>query len=398
MIRDFFKHRIKEVVGAYCDGKKIFVVDLRLQKSEPDVAQIVENDEIVDVEYVFEAARPIDRWTVVDADQSAVEAPDADDLMLRAEAIAEKISVVCSTHGWSTAVTTFCLNGSDAVIELDDLSNVPPTEIDGAVRYRVAAAGNFDIDNFLAAYVALDGRTWMEGIEKKSAQIWIDAFRKNDLGLTVLTAQPDGFDVVDEINLNGIELSEGLSKALFAARVAALQTAPNFLADDLKRINGWDFRKFAAAVAAITLIGLSTMFGLDRWQYTRASEALTVEKNALDGLERDRRMMMFIEREREELDGRRRLLAALSKETFPWRSVLIHFGAFHVKGVWLNEIGSAEDQAVELQCEAVSYEAMSEFIKALEADEFFRHEPQIKNSSAARDGSTVKFTVRLPML
>lgn len=399
MIKKFFKHRITEVVGAYCDGATVFIIDLRLQKAAVDIAQIVENDEIVDVDYVFDVDRGDERWTILDVADSPLDVEPADDLMLRAESIAEKISVMCSTRGWSTTVVAMCLNDADVITEVDDLSNVPPTDIDNAVQYRIAAAGNFDIDNFLAAHVALDDRVWMEGITKNSARTWLDAFRKNDLGLAALTALPDGVDVLDGIDLNGIEPSKETARAIFAARVAALRTPPNFLTDELERLNGWDFRKFAAVVAAITLIGLSALFGLDRWHYNQSSQALAVERQSLDDLERDFRMIQFIERDQSELDGRRKLLAALSKETFPWRSVLIHFGAFHVKGVWLNEIRSAEDKSIELKCEALNYEAMSEFIKALEEDkEFFRHEPQIQNSHAARSGSTVEFTVRIPML
>ncbi len=398
MIKKFFKHRINQVVGAYCDGMKVFVVDLRLQNAAVDIAQIVENDEIVDVDYVFEVDRGDERWTLVDVADAPID-EHHDELALRAEAVAEKISVICSTCGWSTTVTAMCLNDADVITELDDLSNVPPTEIDNAVRYRIAAAGGFDIDNFLAAHVALDDREWMEGVAKTAAQTWLDAFRKNDIGLAALTAMPDGIDAVDGIDLNGIELSSGAARAVFAARVAAFRSPPNFFVKELERLNGWDFRKFAAVVAAVTLIGLSTVFGLDRWQYNQAARALAVERQMLDELERDRRMMQFIESDQSELEGRRRLLAELTKETFPWRSVLIHFGSFHVKGVWLNELRGAEDKSLELKCEALNYEAMSEFIKALEADrEFFRHEPQIQSSQAARSGSTVEFTVRIPML
>lgn len=394
MMRDFFKHRIDEVVGAYFDGATLFVACLRRRKSSGDVSRIVENDEVVDVDYVFEVARDVESWVLSDTVEMPFDAINADNV--RAEALAEKISVVCSTHGWSTNVMALCLDRSDVVIELDDFSNIPPLELSNAVRYQLATVGNFDIDDFYAAHVELDGRTWAEGIARADVRAWLEAWRKNDMMLTGLTAMPDGLNEIEGIDPNGLEVSASMAKAIYCARSVALNEPPNFLSEEVKRSTSWDFRKFAAAVAAITLIGLSTMFGLDRWDYNKATEALKVEQTQLQALERDQRLKNFIELERKELVERRELLTALSKEIFPWRGVLIHFGAFHVEGVWLNEIRGAEDRSIEIRCEALSYEAMSRFIKALEAD--FRHEPEIQHSQTARGGSTVEFVVRLPML
>lgn len=394
---NIFKHRIDGVVGIHFDGEKIFLLKLELRETVGDISQIVESDEVVDVEYVFEVDRKQERWTLIDSLETPFEAHD-DESSLRAEALAEKVSALCSTRGWSTSVTALCLERNRVVIESEDLSSVPNSELDNAVRYRIAAAGNFDIDNFYSAHLELDGRVWMEGISFADARVWLEAWRKNEAGLSALTAMPAGVDPTDGIELNGVELSEGMSSALFAARTVALQAPPNFLASEIKKLVGWDFRKFAAAIAAVTLIGLTILFGLDRWEYSRAYDELAIEKTELDDLERDRRMKAFIERDLETLGERRQLLATLSKEMFPWRSVLVHFGAFHVKGVWIKEMRGAADKSIELKCEAVGYEAMSEFIKKLEEDrEFFRHAPEIKSSATTRDG-LVEFTVRLPMI
>ena len=400
MMKNFFKHRIDEVVGVYFDGATLSAVELRLQKSDADISRIVENDEVVDVDYVFDAACPTDHWVLFDTFEAPFdEIVVGDELDVRAEKIAEKISVLCSTRGWSTSVMALCLNRSEVVIELDDFSNVPATEIANAVRYRIATAGNFDIDGFYSAHIDLNGRTWMEGIAKADAQCWIDAWRKNEMNLTALTAMPDELNEIEGIDANGAEVSASMARAIWAARSAALKSAPNFLVDELERRSSWDFRKFAAAAAAIALLGLTALFGVDRWHYHETSAAFAVEKRGLDELERERRLKNFIESDLEELNARRELMADLSKEVFPWRSVLIHFGVIHVKGVWLDEIRSTEDKSIEIRGEALSYEAMSEYIKTLEADrEFFRREPQIVSSRSSRSGSTVEFVVRLSLL
>lgn len=400
MIKNFFKHRIKEVAGIYFDGAMIYAVDIRLKKSEGDIARIVENDEIVNVDYVFEAARTVEQWILTEAlEMPFEEVFDGEELQIRAEKLAEQFTVICAKQGWSTNVTALCLNSADVVTAIDDFSNIPSTEISNAVRYQLATIGNFEINDFHAAHVTVGDKIWSEGMAKSDAQIWVDAWRQNEMNLTALTAMPDGVYEFEGIDPDGKEISLGTAKAIYSARSAALSMAPNFLSDEIKRSTGWDFIKFAAATAAITVIGLTALFGLDRWNYNQALDSLTIEQEQLKELEYDRRLKMFVENESKELAARRELLAALSKEIFPWRSVLIHFGAFHVKGVWLNEISSAENSSIELKCEAVSYEAMSEFIKALEADkEFFRHDPEIKSSQATRNGSTVEFTVRLSML
>lgn len=400
MIKKFFKHRIKEVVGVHFDGATIYAVNIKLQKSDGDISRIVENDEIVNVDYVFEAAREVEHWILTEA----LEIPfddifDGEELNIRAEKLAEKAAVICSTQGWSTTATALCLDTGDVVTALDDFSNIPPTEIANAVRYQLATIGNFEIDDFHSAHEAVGDKIWAEGIAKSDAKIWVDAWNKNEMSLTALTAMPDGIYEFDGIDPNGREITLGTAKAIYSARNAALGLAPNFLSEEVKRSTGWNYIKFAAASAAITLIGLTALFGFDQWNYNQASKALMTETEQLVELERDGRMKIFIENELKELAARRELLAALSKDVFPWRSVLIHFGAFHVKGVWLNEIRGAEDKSIELKCEALSYEAMSEFIKALEADkEFFRHDPEIKSSQTTRGGATVEFTVRLSML
>ena len=400
MIGKFFKHRIKSVVGIYFDGENIYAAELRLQPTIGDVSRIVENDEVIDVDYVFEVDKPIERWTVRGALESRFDALEiGDDLKIRAEKLAEKVAAICSTQGWSTDVTALCLDRNEVVTVSDDFSKIPSNEVVNAVRYQIAAAGSFDIDGFHAAYVEHEGRVWMEGIAKNDARVRLDAWRKNDMELAVLTALPNGFDATAEINVDGVEMTSGLRNAIGAARIAAFQTSPNFLSGELERIGGWDFRKFAAAVAACTLIGLTTLFALDHRHHEQAIEALTLEREQLEELDRDRSMKSLIERDLEKLGDRNRLLATLSKETFPWRSVLIHFGTLHVDGVWLNEIKSASDKSIEIKGEAVSYEAMSEFISTLEEDDdFFKHEPEIRSSSAASGGKTVEFVVRIPMI
>ena len=398
MMKRFFKHRIDRAVGVYYDGMTIFAVELRLQKADDDLSRIVENDEVVDVDYVFEAARGTDRWILNDAVEIQFDDPNVgEELSIRAEQLAEKVSVLCSTKGWSTSVMGLCLNKGDVVIEVDDFSNVPATEIPNAVRYRIATVGNFDVEGLHSAYTELiDNRTWMEGIAKGDAQCWVDAWRKNEMNLTALTAMPDDLHELEGIDPNGREVNASMARAIFSARSATSMSAPNFLIEEPARMSGWDFRKLAGLIAALVLIVLTVLFGLDSWNYREASSIFEEENRMLEELERDRRLKNFIESDLDELNKRRELVARLSKETFPWRSVLIHFGAFHVKGVWLNEIRGAEDRSIEIRCEALSYEAMSRFIKALEAD--FRHEPEIQHSQTARGGSTVEFVVRLPML
>ena len=400
MIGKLFKHRITSVIGIYFDGEKIYSAELRLQTITGDIGDIVENDEIVDVEYVFDIDNPRDQWAVTDSIETLFDAIElGDELPIRAEKIAEKVSVLCSTRDWQTSATAMCLNQNDVIVDFDDFSNIPPNEIPNAVRYQIAAAGNFDIDNFYCAYVELDGRVWSEGIAKSDVEAWRAAWRKNELEPVVITALPDEFDRLEGIAVSDIELTNGLTNAIGVARIAAMQLQPNFLSNEIKQLTGWDFRKLAAAVAACTLIGLSTMFGIDRRNYNLAVDELIVEKNQLDDLDRDQRLKNFIERDLEELDARNQLLAALSKEVFPWRSVLIHFGAFHVDGVWINELKGAADKSIELHGEAIGYEAMSQFITTLESDrDFFKHEPKIVSSQSARGGKTVEFIIRIPML
>ena len=133
----------------------------------------------------------------------------------------------------------------------------------------------------------------------------------------------------------------------------------------------------------------------DFWNLRQTKNNFEHEKEQLALLESDKRKEEFIKENLEELKDRNQLLSNLSKDLFPWRSLLIHFGTLKVDGVWLREIRALENNKIELKGEALNYELVSSYITSLENDRdiFKTNPPQIIQDD--KDGKLIKFVVIL---
>ena len=99
-----------------------------------------------------------------------------------------------------------------------------------------------------------------------------------------------------------------------------------------------------------------------------------------------------------ELKNRNQIIANLSENNFPWRSLLIHFGTVKIQGVWLTEIRSLTDRNIEVKGEAVSYEAAASYVKALENDSNVFKTVQLKHSEMKSEGQQlVQFVIELSL-
>ena len=90
-------------------------------------------------------------------------------------------------------------------------------------------------------------------------------------------------------------------------------------------------------------------------------------------------------------------MSDLRKSSFPWRSFLIKFGSIKIQGVWLREIRSSENGNIEIKGEAVNYEAMARYVKALENNEDIFSKVELKNSVMNSTGQLVQFNIALTL-
>jgi len=378
-----FKKKFEEAVGVYFNGNKLFCIDLRLNSSEKEFINKWRVEDIkeftVDNQLSERSREILMEFDALDDDIS-----DPVEIKNIPEFIAKKTADICIGKNWNKNAVALCLNVEDVVTDFDDLSNIPKDKISNTVNYQIAVDGNFEENTYLSAFTETNSGVWMEGITKAEASQWIQIFEDNGLKLRTLTAMPYEIENVDGIDLNGIKKdflnSDGI-KALFAAKNLVYQSETNFLKDRTKELNDWDFLKITATIVLTTFFIISVIFTVDFWQYRQTENLLNIEKETLKSLEIDRRKEEFINKSLAELKERNQILANLSKDSFPWRGLLIHLGTLKIENVWIKEIHTSEDNKVEIKGEAVDFDTMSNYIKTLENDSDIFSKVELKSSS-----------------
>lgn len=239
MILDFFKENYNEVVGAYFDGEKIYLAR-RLNVG-------VETDEV--------------NLTLTSG-------------VSEVEQIAEKISVTCAKHGWKTSKISFCLREGSANTFQTLLNNIPPKEIDNAVKsWAVSVIGK----NPLYAYTKENEdakEIWMMTVSRATAAEYISAWNKYSMKLCALTVLPQEYSMKPKI-------IKPMTCAEYAADVAAVKKTPNFISE---RLSVWNYKKISLTIAALFFCALSTVFGNLFYKHQSAAAQVAELKTRVDSL------------------------------------------------------------------------------------------------------------------
>ena len=146
-LKNFFSEDLSEIIGAYFDGEKIFVV------------RLTENFEAVEVD--ADGAEP--------------------------ELLAEKISLVCAQKNWKTSAAGFCLREDDAVIYQSEISNLPAKEISAYVKSWAMAQRGKDA---AFSFTKVGEELWMETLPGTRLEEFRAAFKKFNLNLRALSVMP----------------------------------------------------------------------------------------------------------------------------------------------------------------------------------------------------------------
>ena len=136
--KNFFREDLGEVVGAYFDGEKIFIV------------RLTEKFETIEID--ADGAEP--------------------------EQLAEKISLACAQKGWKTSAVDFCLREEDAVTFQSDVANVPEKEIPALVKSWAMAQAGADAE---FSFAKVGAELWMETLPRAKVKEFVAAFKKFDL-------------------------------------------------------------------------------------------------------------------------------------------------------------------------------------------------------------------------
>ena len=396
-----FEKKFDEATGIYCNGEKIFFVNVRLIQSEEETInqwKVVDTAEValVSNNQLSERSRQI----LIEFDALDEDIPESLEVENIRELIAKKAVELFRIKNWNVNAVALCLNAEDVITEIEDLSNIPENKIPNTVHYQMAVTGNFEADTYLSAFMKIEFGVWMEGISKTEAFRWTQAFKENGINLLALTAMPEEVEKVDGIDLNNLQenFSNGVGiKALFAVKNLIYKTKTNFLTDRITDLSGWNFARITAAILLTMFLTIFLISAFDFWNLRQTKNNFEHEKEQLALLESDKRKEEFIKENLEELKDRNQLLSNLSKDLFPWRSLLIHFGTLKVDGVWLREIRALENNKIELKGEALNYELVSNYITTLENDRdiFKTNPPQIIQDD--KDGQLIKFVVVLEL-
>ena len=244
-----------------------------------------------------------------------------------------------------------------------------------------AAEQGWDIEQCQTVQAELkEGDFWTAAVERSDLQLWQQSFTTAELPLTELIimvpAGSTGFSVGDRVPNN---------------RVCGLLQAPQSRGGRC-----WDYRRLALVWSASVLFFLSGWTGWGCWQLYAARQEAAQAKQDLSQLGPDQQRMERLESVRQEIDVKNQQLQTLSAKNFPWYSVLVHFGSMTTEGAWLDGLQLEDGDVLQIKGQAVSFEALADYIKAFEQDrDFFPQGPVLKSSSVDKDIVSFQLSLHL---
>ena len=392
------KKTFDRVIGVYFDGTKIFCINLNLDDKVEKwkVIHTAELTPFINTQLSERSRAILAEFDALDDDIPNEQRPEED---IR-DLIAKKVASICINE-WQIHSVALCINTDSLIVEIEDLSNIPKEKIANTVHYHIAAAGNFEVGTYLSSFMETGSGVWMEGISKIESDKWIQSFRKHGMELLALTAMPNEVAEIEDVDLSAADenfLKYGGIKAVFVAKSLAYQTNPNFLIDKTIDLTGWNYNRITAAIVLVTFLILSVIGTLDFLDYRQVKSELEHERSQLSLLESDRRKEEFIAKELAELKVMNQKISTLTEESFPWRGLLVHFGTIKIQGVWLRELHALEDRTIEVKGEAVTYEAVSSYVRALENDSDVFKTVNLKNSEMKTGEQLVKFVIEVKFI
>lgn len=329
---DFFREDLSEVVGAYFDGSKIFVVNLS------------ENLQSVEV----------------DADGSDV------------EHLAEKISIACNQNGWRNSAVGFCLRDDDVVTLQTEVDNIPAREIFSLVKiWAIAQAG----DDAAFSFSKVGEQIWMETLPKKIVDEFSAAWKKFGMNLRGLSAMP--VDLLTKFT--------PIDRAKFIAEVVRDRKAPNVLAAR----SLFDWKKISATIAAIFFIALLISSMKIFFDSNAALTQLDAAKISVNELHDDISLKNSHDADIAELNRLNKICAAQGVNPAKF-NLLINLGKVAGGGVHLTKI-RADENFLELEGISTTPDAVKSYLSRVKGSVI--QSARLESSVENKDGDII-FTIR----
>ncbi len=338
-----------------------------------------------------------------------------------AGAVADAVRMHCARRGWSMEILSLCLSEDRLFREIVSLPELEEPDLPEAIHWEIEGREIFGEKGFRTAF----GRTgegkndyWVAAVEEGEEEGWEYAWRERDMELSCVVAMPPTRDPVEweeeGLSFDGgrgklgerlpdVETSPSAMAALYAAMVGAgiFRGLRGSCFSKGKEDPPWDWKALCLAVGSVALVCLCLMVGSDLWRLHAAREDHLEAHRELLLLGKEQKRKDLLEKSMQETERRDSVLAVLSKENFPWYSLLVHFGTMTVEGVCIKDIALSEENILSIEGEAVTFDALAEFLKKFEGDrDFFSAAPLLENATTgekSKPGEMVQFSLRLEL-
>ena len=337
-----------------------------------------------------------------------------------AEIVADMVRMHCARHGWPMDLLSLCLSKDDLFSETIGLPVLEEADLPEAVHWEIEGQEIFGDREFRTAFrEAGDGGNeyWVAAVEEAEEEAWEKTWREKDMERSCIVAMPPVQDSLEweagGLLLDGMRVrlgerisAAGMNPSAISALYAAMAGAGIFQESLCSCFSGakktpWNWSGLCLAVGCASLMCLGFMAGADLWHLHAAREAHQEAHQELLLLGKEQKKKDLLEKSMAETEHRDAVLATLSKESFPWYSLLVHFGTMTVEGVCIKGIALLEENTLNIEGEAVTFDALADFLKRFEGDkEFFSVSPLLENATAGegrKPGEMVRFSLRLEL-
>ncbi len=153
------------------------------------------------------------------------------------------------------------------------------------------------------------------------------------------------------------------------------------------------YKRLSILMEALAVLLLFLWGAVDGALLLSAEKQATKAEESMAALSQDAKEMQRYEALQKRIDRKEKLLLKLSESPIPAYGLLVHLGRPEalVEGVWLTEVHIEENGELLLRGNAVTMEALSSFMGALEADTgFFKDTPVLEEATEAAEGQKEK--------
>ncbi|WP_298593088.1 hypothetical protein [uncultured Mitsuokella sp.] len=310
--------------------------------------------------------------------------------------IAEQVRVHLAKRGLEHLPIAVGLAGEDAFLyPLDLPQGMAGTECMEAAAWEMDAwlsERGYDAESFRIEprVEGPDSACTVAAVQKKRLEAWAKACEAAALSLCSISvlapegrgiaASSDGLRVGEDVVVlahdadakSAARMGTALAAAL-AAVGAGSALAIRVWGEAISR-SAWRVGRISRLIVGVTLTLLLGIAAVDGWQLYEAKQEAAAQEAQLAAVAHDRKAMQLLTEKQNSLQRKDAMLADLTDRSFPWYSVLVHLGtpAMCLDGVWLDGMVLRDERTLELQGNAVSYDALSAYVMAFERDlDFF---------------------------